>query len=89
MPRPETNRQRFRPNAVSWKAITRFAAVYHSSETVKIGRRPNRSARKPQAMVPMNRPENSAATKLATPDVPNRPCVVGVRMPSRTSPGAT
>jgi hypothetical protein len=65
-----------------------LAAVYHSSDQVKIARRPKRSARKPQAAVPMNSPANRAAMKLATPLVPNRPCVVAVRMPLRTSPGA-
>ncbi len=66
-----------------------LATVYQSSEPVKTARRPYRSARKPQAMVPMNRPVNSAAMKLATPVIPNNPDVVGVRMPLFTSPGAT
>ncbi|MGT2482198.1 hypothetical protein ACU4GR_32800 [Methylobacterium oryzae CBMB20] len=56
---------------------------------MKIARRPNRSASQPQAMVPMNRPVKSAATKLATPLAPNRPGVVGVRIPALTRPGAT
>ena len=54
-----------------------------------MARRPKRSARKPHAIVPMNKPENSAAMKLATPVKPNKPDVVGVRMPLLTSPGAT
>ncbi len=36
----------------------------------------------------MKSPANNAAMKLATPLVPKRPCVVAVRMPLRTSPGA-
>ena len=52
-PRPTTKRQKFSPAAVSWNAITTLAAVYHSSDHVKIARRPKRSARKPQAIVPM------------------------------------
>lgn len=88
-PRPTTKRQKFSPVAVSWNAITTFAAVYHSSDHVKIARRPKRSARKPQAIVPTNSPENSAAMKLATPVVPNSPCVVALRIPLFTRPGAT
>ncbi len=80
MPMPDTKRQKFRPLAVSWNAITVLAATYHSSDHVKIDRRPKRSARNPHAAVPRNSPQNSAAMKLATPDVPNRPAVVGVRM---------
>jgi hypothetical protein len=85
---PEMKRHKFKPVAVSWKAITVFAATYHSKDHVKIARRPKRSARKPHAMVPTNSPLKSAAMKLATPDVPNRPVVVGVRMPLLTRPGA-
>jgi hypothetical protein len=88
-PNPATNRQLLRPKAVVWKAITRLAALYQSSDQVNIARRPNRSARKPQAMVPINNPANNAATKLATPVEPNRPGVVGVRIPALTRPGAT
>ena len=74
-------------------------AAYQSSETVKIVRRPNRSATKPNRMVPMNRPANSAATKLATlfnassPVRKSATLVTGgaevFRILSRTSPGAT
>ena len=70
-------------------AIATVAALYHSSETVKIARRPNRSARNPQIAVPMNRPTNNAATKLATPVVPKKPRVVAVKIPAFTRPGAT
>lgn len=88
-PRPTTKRQKLRPPAVSWNAITTLAAVYQSSDQVNTPRRPKRSARNPQASVPMNRPANSAAMKLATPVVPNSPCVVELRMPPFTRPGAT
>ena len=86
---PATSRQALSPNAVDWNAITILATVYQSSDHVKIVRLPRRSARKPQATVPMKRPVNRAATKLATPFEPNRPGVVGVRMPALTRPGAT
>jgi len=79
----------FRPVAVSWNAMTRLAPVYQSSEYVKIARRPKRSARNPQAIVPMKSPANSDAIKLATPVMPKSPLVVGVRMPLLTRPGAT
>jgi hypothetical protein len=36
----------------------------------------------------MNRPANSAPTKLAKPCRSNRPWVVGLKMPARNSPGA-
>jgi len=39
--------------------------------------------------VPPNSTAKSAARKLATPDVPKSPDVVGVRMPLLTRPGAT
>ncbi|AJX69417.1 hypothetical protein DM50_3671 [Burkholderia mallei] len=88
-PSPTTKRQKLRPPAVSWNAITTFAAVYHSSDHVNTARRPKRSARKPHAIVPMKSPANSAAMKLATPVVPNSPRVVALRMPPFTRPGAT
>src|SRR5215469_13769608 len=40
---------------------------YQSSAKVKIERRPNRSDSQLNASVPMNRPRNKAATKLAKP----------------------
>ena len=87
-PMPEMKRHRFSPKTSFWNAITTLATVYHSSEKVKMVRRPKRSATKPNSAVPRNRPENIAATKLATPVVPNRPRVEAVRMPLRTRPGA-
>ena len=66
-----------------------LAAEYQSNDQVKIARRPNRSARKPQRSVPMKRPVNRAAMKLATPAVPNRPVVVAVSTPDLTRLGAT
>ena len=65
-----------------------LATVYHSSDSVKIVRRPRRSAAMLNSIVPMKRPEKNAATNPAMPVVPNRPGVVGVRMPLATSPGA-
>ena len=62
---------------------------YQSSAKVKIERRPKRSETQLKTSVPMNRPANSAATKLAKPWRSNRPCVVGVKMPSLNSPIAT
>jgi len=59
---------------------------YQSSANVKIERRPNRSDSQLKASVPMNRPKNSAATKLAKPLRSNRPCVVGVKMPALNRP---
>ena len=81
-------RHKFRPNASDWNAMTTLATVYQSSEKVKIVLRPNRSATKPNNAVPTNNPAKSAATKLATPLVPNSPGVVGVNIPLRTRPGA-
>ena len=54
---------------------------------MKIARRPYLSARKPQAAVPMNSPENSAAMKLATPLVPKRPGVVWRQNTASDQPG--
>ncbi len=87
-PMPERKRHRFNPNTSLWNAITTLAALYHSSEKVKMVRRPKRSATKPKSAVPTNSPRNNAATKLATPVVPNRPRVEDVRIPLRTRPGA-
>ena len=70
---PQTSRQRLRPAASFCSATMMLAAEYQSSDQVKIARRPKRSARKPHRIVPMKRPVNSAAMKLATPVVPNRP----------------
>jgi hypothetical protein len=39
-------------------------------------------------MVPTNKPLKRDAMKLATPDVPKSPCVVEVRIPPFTKPGA-
>ena len=66
-----------------------LAAEYQSNDQVKIARRPNQSARKPQRSVPMKRPVKRAAMKLATPAVPNRPVVVAVSTPDLTRLGAT
>ena len=85
---PAMKRQTLRPSAPVCVAMAAEATAYHSSEMVKMVRRPNRSATKPNTIVPMNSPANSAATKLATPELPNRPGVVVVRMCSRTSAGA-
>ena len=87
MPTPAMNRQTSIQVAVVWKAMIADEAAYQSSDTVKMVRRPNRSATNPNSMVPTNSPANRAATKAAMPD-PNRPGVV-VRMCSRTRPGAT
>jgi hypothetical protein len=89
IPTPARKRQKFSPKAVSWTAMTTLAATYHRSDPVNTARRPNRSARKPQAMVPMNMPANSAAMNPAMPLVPNRPGVDGDSTPLRTMPGAT
>ena len=89
MPMPQMKRHRLRLKASCWNAITSEAAAYHSSETVKIVRRPNLSATKPNKAVPTNRPKKNEATKPAIPVVPSRPGVVAVRMPDFTSPGAT
>ncbi len=86
---PETRRQTLRPNASFCNATITLATVYQMSETVKIARRPKRSARNPQPMVPMKRPVNRAAMKLATPVVPKRPGVVAVSTPLLTRLGAT
>ena len=47
MPMPQMKRHRFRLKASCWNAITSEAAAYHSSEPVKMTRRPSRSATKP------------------------------------------
>jgi hypothetical protein len=59
---------------------------YHSSEKVKMARRPKRSESQLNAMVPRNRPVNSAAMKLAKPSRSNRPWVVGRNRPLLKSP---
>ena len=64
------------------------AAVYHNSDQVKTNRRPQRSDRKPRKNVPMNRPANVAAINAPMPEKPKRLCVVLVRIPLFTSPGA-
>ena len=88
-PMPETSRQKLRPKASLCSATMMFAAEYQRSDQVKIARRPKRSARKPQSSVPMKRPVNRAAMKLATPVVPNRPAVLAVSTPDFTRLGAT
>jgi len=85
---PEISRQTSSPKASFCIATMMLAAVYQSSDAVKIVRRPNLSARKPQAIVPINSPVNKAAMKPATPLVPNSPGVVGVSRPDFTSEGA-
>jgi len=47
------------------------------------------SATKAKAIVPMNNPANSAKMNEASPVIPNRLVVVGVRIFSAKSPGAT
>ena len=64
MPMPVITRQMRIPGVVVWQAITIAPTVYHSSEYVKIVRRPSLSAANPNASVPMKRPANVAATKL-------------------------
>ena len=58
--------------------MTNAPIEYQSSAKVKIERRPNRSESRLNASVPMNKPKNNAATKLAKPFRSNSPCVVGV-----------
>ena len=67
--------------------MTSEPSEYHSSAKVKIERRPKRSESQLNAMVPMNRPVNSAAMKLAKPSRSNRPCVVGLNRPPLEQPG--
>jgi hypothetical protein len=64
------------------------AAVYHNRDEVKTNRRPKRSDRKPRKNVPMNRPANVAAMNAPTPERPKTLCVVPVRIPLFSSPGA-
>jgi len=87
MPIPATIRQIKMCGAECWKAITTLAAEYHSSEQVKITRRPERSAVKLKSDVPMNNPANVAATKLASPVNPKKDAEVLENIPLRTSPG--
>jgi len=54
-----------------------FAAEYQSSDQVKIARRPKRSARKPQRIVPTKRPVNRAAMKLRDARRPEEACGIG------------
>ena len=61
---------------------------YHSSAKVKIERRPKRSDSQLNTSVPMNRPVNSAATKLAKPFRSNSPWVVGVKILALNRPMA-
>ena len=88
-PTPEISRHRLRPAASVCSATMMLAAEYQSSDQVKMARRPKRSARKPHRSVPMNRPVNRAAMKLATPVAPNRPRVCAVSTPDLTRLGAT
>jgi len=62
--------------------------VYQINEPTKMVRRPNRSARKPHRNVPMNRPENRAAMKPATPERPKKFEVAGASIPDLTRVGA-
>ena len=89
MPTPAMKRHASRDVESVCSAMMMDAALYQSSEMVKTVRRPNRSATKPNSMVPTNNPLNRAAMNPAIPDVPNSPGVVGVRICSRSRPGAT
>ncbi len=71
---------------VDWNAMMKAPTEYHNSAKVKIERRPKRSDSQLKASVPMNRPRNNAATKLAKPCRSNRPCVVGLKMPPLNRP---
>jgi len=68
--------------AVDWQAMTRVAAVYHSSDRVKIARRPNRSAICEKTIVPMNRPLKVAAANVAWSVSPNSPALPSWKTPA-------
>jgi len=84
-----TKRQRSMLSGVFWNAMMKAPTEYQSNEKVKIERRPKRSDSQLKAIVPMNSPANSAATKLAKPCRSNNPVVVGLKMPALNSPSAT
>ncbi len=82
------SRHRSMVSGVFWNAITSAPTEYHNSAKVKIERRPKRSDSQEKASVPMKRPRNSAATKLAKPCRSNSPWVVGRNRPDLNSPMA-
>ena len=87
IPIPVINRQIRIADVVVWKAITIEPTVYHSSEYVKIVRRPNLSAANPNTSVPMKSPANVADTKLANPVKPKNETEAPEKSPLRTKPG--
>ncbi|MEJ1977567.1 MAG: hypothetical protein WDN49_17125 [Acetobacteraceae bacterium] len=72
MPMPPTTCQKLSPATLSWNASMMVAPLNQSREQTKIARRPKRSARLEKAIVPMNRPTNRLAMKLASPAIPKK-----------------
>src|SRR5690349_9922724 len=63
------------------------ASEYHTSENVKIERRPSRSAMKPNPTQPTHIPAKVQKTKNPTPCGSKNPAGVLVKSPPDTSPG--
>ncbi len=85
---PTIRRQKFRPSGVVWNAMMAADAVYQSSDSVNTERRPGRSATVPNIIVPISRPRNEAAMKLATLSKLKKPLDVTCSSPERMMPGA-
>ena len=64
------------------------AAAYHSSEKVKMARRPKRSATCANRMVPTNSPAKVTDANAAWSGRPNSPSLA-LKMPARMRPGLT
>ncbi|SAL87907.1 hypothetical protein AWB68_08585 [Caballeronia choica] len=85
---PTIRRQKFRPSGVVWNAMMAADAVYHRSDSVNTERRPSRSATVPNISVPIKRPRNAAAMKLAMLSRLRKLLDVACSTPERTMPGA-
>ncbi len=63
------------------------ASEYHTRDTVKIARRPARSAMKPKKMVPTNIPAKVQKTKKPTPLRPKKCSELRGEQPALDQPG--
>ena len=74
--------------ALCWNAITRVETEYHNSETVKMVRRPNRSATAPNPSAPSHMPAKVQKTKNPMPLLSKKPAAVAVNKCDAVRPGA-
>ena len=87
-PMAAMNRHRSMAAALCWNAMTAVASEYQTSETVKMERRPNRSAIAPKPTLPSHMPANVQKTKKPMPLGAKKPAGRAVNRPPATSPGA-